>query len=1048
MRKIINLNDNWQFIQKDVGLVNVMPTDWQTVNLPHTWNAVDGHDGNGSYDRGNYWYAKTFETPTQAFGGSKVFVEVLAAGQQATVYVNGTKVTYHEGGYSIFRADVTDLCKEDEENLLVIACSNEYKDSVYPQSADFTFYGGLYRGVNIICTTEAHFDLEYYGGPGIKVMPYPCDGGANFEIESFVKDADENFTVLYSILDADGKEVASSCRPADSTKVSVFVPDTTNWDIDNPYLYTVTAKLQRRNETFDEVTVKTGVRSFSCDPNKGFIINGVETPLRGVSRHQDQLYKGNALTREDHYEDARIIKDLGANTIRLAHYQHSQDFYDACDELGFVVWAEIPFISVFNTAPEAHQNCISQLKELIIQNYNHPSICFWGISNEILIGGISEKLVENHKELNALAKKLDPSRLTTIAHVSMTPVDSPMHEITDVISYNHYFGWYGGKMEDNGPWLDMFHEKHPDLCLGLSEYGCEGIITYHGPNPACKDYSEEYQALYHEHMAKVLNDRPWIWSSHVWNMFDFGCAARDEGGVKGRNNKGLVTMDRKTKKDSYFIYKAYWNAEPMVHVCGSRYAQRAGETTQIRVYSNQPSVALYLNGELVQELSADKVFVFNVALKDGFNTVLAVAGTDVMGISAGVVGVLMMAARFVDAFTDVTMGQIVDRSKPTKDGKFKPWIRRMAGPVAISSFMVFQGGFANMSYTFKVVWMTVTYLLWGSVFYTSINIPYGSMASAISADAKDRASLSTWRSVGGTLAALVIGVGAPLFAYETVNGNTVLSGSRMTIIAAVLGLLAVGCYLLCFNLVTERVEVPQNNTKFNFGGLMKSLFSNRSLIGIILASILLLLAMLGMSGMSSYVFPNYYGSPAAQSVAALGGTVATIVICAPLSTKLADKFGKKELSIGSCLFGAAVYLICLITKPANPFVYVAIYTVAYVSLGFFNMIIWAMITDVIDDSEVKNGIREDGTIYSVYSFARKIGQALSSGMIGGFLTLIGYTSATAFDPEVVNGIFNISCIIPIVGLVAVAVVLAFIYPLNKKRVEENVIELKKRRGEI
>ena len=626
MRKIINLNDNWQFIQKDVGLPQFMPTDWQTVNLPHTWNAVDGHDGNGSYDRGNYWYAKTFATPTQAFGGSKVFVEVLAAGQQATVYVNGKKITYHEGGYSIFRADITDLCKEDEENLLVIACSNEYKDSVYPQSADFTFYGGLYRGVNIICTTLAHFDLEYYGGPGIKVMPYPCDGGANFEIESFVKEADENFTVLYSILDADGNEVASACRPADSAKVSVFVPDTTNWDIDNPYLYTVTAKLQRRNETFDEVTVKTGVRSFSCDPNKGFIINGVETPLRGVSRHQDQLYKGNALTREDHYEDARIIKDLGANTIRLAHYQHSQDFYDACDELGFIIWAEIPFISVFNKDPEAHQNCISQLKELIIQNYNHPSICFWGISNEILIGGISEKLVENHKELNALAKELDPSRLTTIAHVSMTPVDSPMHEITDVISYNHYFGWYGGKMEDNGPWMDMFHEKHPDLCLGLSEYGCEGIITYHGPNPACKDYSEEYQALYHEHMAKVLNDRPWIWSSHVWNMFDFGCAARDEGGVKGRNNKGLVTMDRKTKKDSYFIYKAYWNAEPMVHVCGSRYAQRAGETTQIRVYSNQPSVALYLNGELVQELSADKVFVFNVALKDGFNTVLAVAG--------------------------------------------------------------------------------------------------------------------------------------------------------------------------------------------------------------------------------------------------------------------------------------------------------------------------------------------------------------------------------------------------------------------------------------
>lgn len=627
MRKVTNLNENWRFIQKDAGLPASLPTDWERINLPHTWNAVDGHDGNGGYDRGNYWYAKTFATPKQAFGGCRVFVEVLAAGQQATVYVNGTEVTYHEGGYSIFRADITDLCKDGEENLLVVACSNEHKDGVYPQAADFTFYGGLYRGVNIISVPETHFDLEYYGGPGMQVTPVPFDcGGAEFDIVSYVKNADENFTVLYSVKDADGNEVASACRPADDTRVRIHVPDAKKWEIDSPYLYTVTAELQRRNEVFDEISVQAGVRSFSCDPNKGFIINGVETPLRGVSRHQDQLYKGNALTRKDHFEDAKIIKELGANTIRLAHYQHSQDFYDACDELGFVVWAEIPFISVMNNDPAAHQNCISQLKELIIQNYNHPSICFWGISNEILIGGISEQLVENHKELNALAKELDPTRLTTIAHVSMTPVESPMHHITDVISYNHYFGWYGGKMEDNGPWLDMFHDKHPDLCVGMSEYGCEGIVTYHGPNPACKDYSEEYQALYHEHLAKVFDERPWIWSTHVWNMFDFGCAARDEGGVSGRNNKGLVTMDRKTKKDSYYIYKAYWNKEPMVHVCGRRYAQRAGETTEIRVYSNQPTVTLYLNGEKAGELSADKVFVFNVELKDGQNTVLAAAG--------------------------------------------------------------------------------------------------------------------------------------------------------------------------------------------------------------------------------------------------------------------------------------------------------------------------------------------------------------------------------------------------------------------------------------
>lgn len=626
MRKITNMNAGWKFISHDVGLVDCYPVDWNDVTLPHTWNAVDGMDGNGSYDRGSYWYAKSFETPQRQLGNGRIYVEVLAAGQQATIYVNGEEVAYHEGGYSIFRADITEHLKEDEENLLVINCSNEYKDSVYPQSADFTFYGGLYRGVNLISVPDAHFDLDYYGGPGIQVTPKPVDGGADFELKAYVANADENFTVLYSIQDSEGKEVAYGCRPADDTAITLHVPDAKLWEIDSPYLYTVTAFLQRRNEAYDEVSTRVGVRAFSCDPQKGFIINGKETPLRGVSRHQDRLYKGNALTKEEHYEDAEIIKELGANTIRLAHYQHSQDFYDACDELGFIIWAEIPFISVFNKDPDAHQNCISQLKELIVQNYNHPSICFWGISNEILIGGISEKLVENHKELNALAKEMDPTRLTTIAHVSMTPVDSPMHHITDVISYNHYFGWYGGKMEDNGPWLDDFHKKHPDLCVGMSEYGCEGIITYHGPEPACKDYSEEYQALYHEHMAKVFDERPWIWSSHVWNMFDFGCAARNEGGVGGRNNKGLVTMDRKTKKDSYYIYKAYWNKEPMVHLCGKRYAQRAGETTEIRVYSNQPSVALYLNGKLVEEKQAEKVFVFSVSLAEGSNNILAVAG--------------------------------------------------------------------------------------------------------------------------------------------------------------------------------------------------------------------------------------------------------------------------------------------------------------------------------------------------------------------------------------------------------------------------------------
>ena len=396
--------------------------------------------------------------------------------------------------------------------------------------------------------------------------------------------------------------------------------------MDDPYLYTVTATLQRRNEAYDEVSAMVGVREFSVDPQKGFFLNGELTPLRGVSRHQDRLYQGNALNWEDHYDDAYIIKELGANTIRLAHYQHSQDFYDACDQLGFIIWAEIPFISVMSKDPAAHDNCVQQMTELIVQNYNHPSICFWGISNEILIGGISDKLVENHHALNKLVKELDPTRLTTIAHVSMTPTDGPMPKITDVESYNHYFGWYGGKMEENGPWLDKFHAEHPDISIGISEYGCEGIITYHSSKPACKDYTEEYQALYHEHLAKVFDERPWVWATHVWNMFDFGCAARNEGGVGGRNNKGLVTIDRKTKKDAYYIYKAYWNDEPMVHVCGRRYAQRAGDTTEIRVYSNQAEVELLVNGKSVGKQTGERVFVFTVALEPGFNIVAAKTG--------------------------------------------------------------------------------------------------------------------------------------------------------------------------------------------------------------------------------------------------------------------------------------------------------------------------------------------------------------------------------------------------------------------------------------
>ena len=620
MREIISLNENWTLSFPKGDHVT------EQVNLPHTWNAVDGNDGNGSYLRTTGVYTRTFEQPKQPREGGRTYVEVLAAALNATVKVNGTVATTHEGGFSIFRADVTDLCHKGE-NELTIEVSNEDTPSMYPASADFTFYGGLYRGVNLISVPNAHFDLDYYGGPGIMVTSVPTeDGGANFTIKSFVTNPADDLTVLYSIEDCFGREVASAVRGSAETEVTIYVPDAQLWSMDEPNLYTVTATLQRNNEAVDEICANVGVRSFKVTPNEGFSINGVPTPLRGVSRHQDRVFEGNALTAEEHYDDAMLIKELGANTIRLAHYQHSQDFYDACDEIGFAVWAEIPFISVFKKGEGAHTHVMEEMKELIIQNYNHPSIMFWGISNEILIGGISQELVDTHHDLEKLCKELDPTRLTTIAHVSHTPVDGPMHHITDLESYNHYFGWYGGKMEQNGPWLDKFHAEHPDICIGISEYGTEGIINWHSNDPQCKDYTEEYQALYHEHLAQVFEDRPWVWATHCWNMFDFGCAARHEGGVAGRNNKGLMTIDRKTKKDSYFVYQAYWSKLPMVHIAGRRHAQRAGETTEIKIYSNQDTVVLYVNGKEVGQQTAHRVFKFNVALEEGFNTILAVAG--------------------------------------------------------------------------------------------------------------------------------------------------------------------------------------------------------------------------------------------------------------------------------------------------------------------------------------------------------------------------------------------------------------------------------------
>lgn len=592
------------------------------VSLPHTWNSFDGQDGGNDYHRGIGTYIIDLPDPTP---GKKQFIELQGANHVATVYCNGRELGTHKGGFSTFRYELTPAMN-DSANKLVVTVTNAPSD-IYPQSADFTFYGGLYRDVNYIEVEDAHFDLLKDGTNGVFVTPR-INGKTRLDL--FPVNAD-GCTTKVVICDAEGSEVAvGTADAAKHTAIKLSVKNPHLWNsVDNPYCYTAHASIIKDGATLDEVTVTFGYRSFHVDPNTGFWLNGKNYPLHGVSRHQDRLDKGWAQSKADHEQDAALIKEVGANTVRLAHYQHDQYFYDLCDRTGFVVWAEIPFISVHIDTPEGYENTLSQMREMIAQNYNHPSIMFWGISNEITINGETESLYRNLCDVNTLAKKMDPSRLTTMAEVTMVPMDSEHIYITDVLSYNHYFGWYLGEAADNGPWLDRFHALNPDRCLGVSEYGAENILKWHTAYPDNHDYTEEYASYYHHEMLKTFAVRPYLWSTHVWNMFDFAADARDEGGVKGRNNKGLVTYDRKIKKDAFFIYKAYWSKEPVVHVCGERFVDRAPDERDITVFTNQESVTLIVNGaESVTEEAVDHAVVFRaVSLKDGENTISARAGS-------------------------------------------------------------------------------------------------------------------------------------------------------------------------------------------------------------------------------------------------------------------------------------------------------------------------------------------------------------------------------------------------------------------------------------
>ncbi len=606
MRTVINFNAKWAFSKEATAVPTVIDNKWNFVNLPHSWNAIDGQDGDNDYFRGTAYYAKSFSK--QDLPESELYyLEIRGANSSADVYLNGEKLAHHDGGYSTWRVNITEHL--NAMNMLVIVVDNSANETVYPQMADFTFYGGIYRDVNIICVNNSHFDLDYYGTPGLKITPEIKGSDAEVEIETYVTNGQLGQNIHYVIEDSEGNTVAETT--VGDTKVVLNIPSVHLWHgRRDPYLYTAKIELIEDGVVLDNISSRFGCRTFKIDPDNGFILNGEEYALRGVSRHQDRWGKGNALSREDHEEDIDLICEVGATTIRLAHYQHDQYFYDLCDERGLVIWAEIPYIS--KHMPTGRENTISQMKELITQNYNHPSIVVWGLSNEIGIGGSDDDLLENHRILNDMCHEMDKTRLTTIAAVSMCKIDDPYLQIPDVVSYNHYFGWYGGETDMNGPWFDKFHKTHPNIPIGCSEYGCEAL-NWHTSTPMQGDYTEEYQAYYHEELIKQLFTRKYMWATHVWNMFDFGADARNEGGENGQNHKGLVTFDRKYKKDAFYAYKAWLSDEPFVHICGKRYVDRVEDVTKVTVYSNQPSVELFANGEsLGVKESPEHFFYFEV----------------------------------------------------------------------------------------------------------------------------------------------------------------------------------------------------------------------------------------------------------------------------------------------------------------------------------------------------------------------------------------------------------------------------------------------------
>lgn len=642
VRQTVPLSTGWRFYFGDVGeAVSERDFDdaaWESVTVPHTWNRLGElsltRTTATNNKRGTGWYRLKFNAP-RATRNQRQFLQFDAVGTVATVWLNGIRIGSHAGAFSRFRFDVTEALRPGATNLLVVSADNSKPapgsstQDVIPLAGDFFVHGGLYRGVSLITTDAVHVDMLDYAGPGVyaqttRITDNSADVAVRVRLRNDGNKASKT-SIVTRIVDAEGREVAQAqqqLRVAAKTNAEVnatlAVPNPRLWNgRADPYLYTVRVGLRAGAGQLDAVTQPLGIRSVRVDPNQGFFLNGRHVRLDGVSRHQDRASKGWALSRADHEEDMALIAEVGANAVRFAHYQHAPEWFELADRFGMLVWAEVPFVQEANftldePTPALVANARQQLLEQLRQNYNHPAVFAWSVGNEIDIGNFMShrragKSLGLLRNLHELAKSEDPNRLTTFADCcEAPPMQIPGAEAlagtTYLIGYNRYFGWYYGKPADLGTTLDTLHQRHPALPIGLSEYGAGAALSQHTDNPLGgvvdmlgRPHPEEVQSRYHELSWPQIAARPFVWGSFVWNMFDFSSDLREEGDAIDINDKGLVTYDRKTRKDAFFYYKAQWSNEPVVHIASERYVERPYAVTDVRVYSNAPSVRLKRN---------------------------------------------------------------------------------------------------------------------------------------------------------------------------------------------------------------------------------------------------------------------------------------------------------------------------------------------------------------------------------------------------------------------------------------------------------------------